>query len=411
VVALASCGPGLSPLLGVRDAAVEQHTSGDDSAGADALDAADSADVRDPPHVPDASDVSDGAATDQGADGADAGDHPSAVTCDTSMPFGSPIAVPGLDTVGGSASCVRLSADELWATLTIDVFGRGDLFAASRTSRGQALESLAALTSLNTAYTDTCLTTSADRLTAYFESDRSNGFALWTATRAPTADPFGPPMSVDELNVYGEGGAYLAAGDRALYFHSWRATVPDGPELPNLYRVERLAGGGFGPGDSPYQPQHPRQRVCARRHPRRIDDLLRAGQQLIQPKRAQHLHGHPHVGGGALRHRGPRRRAQHGRRRVPELDLPGQLPPLLPPHRPGGQHADPPTRQLVPRRHRRRRQPRLHLRPRRGNGVILIAAAVSLREKSRTLQWHADFSNTGTPALLDSQSCRCRSMR
>src|SRR5262249_6605079 len=121
----------------------------------------------------------------------------------------------------------------------------GDLFTASRTSRSQPFESLTPLASLNSPGTDACLVLTADRLTAYFESDRSaNVYGLWTSTRASTADSFPQPTFIDALNNYGEGGAYLTAGDRVLYFHSWRGALP---RIPRLYRVERLAGGGFGP--------------------------------------------------------------------------------------------------------------------------------------------------------------------
>jgi hypothetical protein len=251
-LAAAACGSGLKPLLvgagGASGAggSAAGGVSGDGGAsdgGEAAGGAGGSSDaaldgVDAPSSPPDASDGSMGETPADGADDAGGSDG-RAVACSASQPFGAPMGVPGFETLGGPASCARLSPDELRVSVAIGIT-RTDLYTATRASRGASFGTLFPLDDLDSGNSDSCVTLTADGTTAYFESDRSSGFGLWTSTRASTADSFPEPTALSKLNVYGEGGPYLANDDRTLYFHSWR-----GAGDANLYSVERTAT-GFG---------------------------------------------------------------------------------------------------------------------------------------------------------------------
>jgi hypothetical protein len=247
VLVAASCGPGLRPLLvlrgdGGQEQTLPQDAAGEGDAARDADERMDGGNPDDRPggEVADAPAVAEvGEAGD--ADGEGQVDIGDAGPCSTSLPFGAPMAVPGLDNVGASAFCVRLSPDELWASVSLDGQGEVDLYSASRARSGTPFGPLTPIQGLNSPRVQSCLALTEDGLTAYFESNRQSGFALWTATRASAADPFAEPVLAGNLNVYGEGGPYLGGGGRTLYFHSFRAG--DG----NLYRADRLEGGGYGP--------------------------------------------------------------------------------------------------------------------------------------------------------------------
>jgi len=192
-------------------------------------------------HSPDASaETSADAAADAATDATDGGEVAVPVVCATSTPFGTPVPFPGAAVATYHSSCSRLSADERWLVISLDQGDQADIFTATRDSRADPFRSLTLLAALNGPSNDGCVTMTADRLTAYYQSARSGQFALWMSTRPSEADPFSTPVPLDALNNNSEGGPYLAAGDRALYFYSYR----DGDA--NLYRVDR-SGAGFGP--------------------------------------------------------------------------------------------------------------------------------------------------------------------
>jgi hypothetical protein len=79
---------------------------------------------------------------------------------------------------------------------------------------------------VNTPFHDGILSISADNRTLYWSSDRPGGlggFDIWYATRSGPTGAFGPAVNLSELNTPGDDFApEIAANDKVLYFASNR---------------------------------------------------------------------------------------------------------------------------------------------------------------------------------------------
>jgi hypothetical protein len=130
--------------------------------------------------------------------------------------------------------------------------GSRDLWSARRDELLAPFGAAAALTALNTPALDMSPSLSRDELTIHFASSRPNGRGtventdIWRSTRASTAESFGAPENVGELNSGANEGRIVFSSDGLLaVFSSDRA---GGRGFPDLWIVGRLnANGTFGP--------------------------------------------------------------------------------------------------------------------------------------------------------------------
>jgi hypothetical protein len=154
-------------------------------------------------------------------------------------PFEPPRPLTELNT-SGLELLPRLSADELTIVFTSDRpggRGRTDIWRAQRGSVAEAFGAPENVDELNTGSDDTGAWPSSDGLTIYFASNRAGGqgsLDFWRATRASSAEPFGPAEVVAVLNSPGEDlDLSLSSTERELFFSSNR----DG--IHELFRATR----------------------------------------------------------------------------------------------------------------------------------------------------------------------------
>lgn len=130
--------------------------------------------------------------------------------------------------------------------------GSRDLWSARRDALLTPFAPAFPLTALNTPALDMSPSLSRDELTIHFASSRPNGRGtventdIWRSTRASTAESFGAPENVGELNTGANEGRIVFSSDGLLaVFSSDRA---GGRGLRDLWLVGRLnANGSFGP--------------------------------------------------------------------------------------------------------------------------------------------------------------------
>jgi hypothetical protein len=187
------------------------------------------------------------APADAPADGTDA----KRASCDTSKPFGAPVAVSELNT-GANESSARLTHDELNIYFARSPFadagvdggaGAADLFTASRSALGAPFGSITAIDALDTTYDEWDPSPTGNNLTLYYMSDQpglaSGGQAgIAVSTRASAATQWGPPAALS-LNSpsYRVIQPYVLANDLTLYL----ATNATGSW--HLYRSARSSTG------------------------------------------------------------------------------------------------------------------------------------------------------------------------
>jgi len=135
--------------------------------------------------------------------------------CDTSMPFGEPVPLPGLNT----------AADEAFAYMTQDrltvFFDRdGQLYTATRNDPDGDFTTITELDNLNDdlAY-DGSSVLSRDGRTLYFETNRDGTLDVYYATRSTPAGAFGDPEPLLNVNTdtADESPTWISADDTELY--------------------------------------------------------------------------------------------------------------------------------------------------------------------------------------------------
>lgn len=160
--------------------------------------------------------------------------------CDPSKPFGTP-ALLFDPTIRGATP--RLSSDELAIYFTSDGATTGtDLFRAVRSSRSAAFGAPVPMTAQSSTANDNDPMVSADHLTLFFHSARSGNAELYMASRASTADDFGPASLVPNVNdptVADAHAYYRSGGGGELFFVSLRG----GATTYRVYMAKRAAQG------------------------------------------------------------------------------------------------------------------------------------------------------------------------
>jgi hypothetical protein len=188
----------------------------------------------------DAPPATDAATTDASGDAA-AGDG-ALVTCDRSKLFGAPTVVPGL-TSDEYEQSARLTDGELgvfWARYDNVEWA---IWTASRASStdpfGDALK-LAVVNDPVAADLDPSPT--SDGRSLYFTSQRDGGVDIYRATRPSSASPFGAPQPFVEANTSAEERRPFVAPDgQSLWFDSKRTGVS---------RIYRMSLSTFGTGNA-----------------------------------------------------------------------------------------------------------------------------------------------------------------
>ena len=119
-----------------------------------------------------------------------------------------------------------LSPDELlitFASTRPTRLGSSDIWYATRTSRDAPFGAPELAASLNSEGNEGRLALSADRLTAFFSSDRDGSLDLFTASRAERDLPFTTPVAIELLNSAAiDHDVALSADGRELFFASTR---------------------------------------------------------------------------------------------------------------------------------------------------------------------------------------------
>jgi hypothetical protein len=159
-----------------------------------------------------------------GGGGQDAGgDTPPPMTCDISTPFGAPVLLAG---VNGSSNdyFARLSPDELTVYFASDRRGNDDIYSATRASRNDAFGTPVAVPGVNSTASDAWPTVTADGLTMYLQTNVAGpgAYQIYGTHRATPADPFAAPGSVGNINIGGATirGPFVLPDGSALYYSS-----------------------------------------------------------------------------------------------------------------------------------------------------------------------------------------------
>lgn len=152
----------------------------------------------------------------------------------TTDPFGTPVplTISGASTQVGNSPALTSDGLGLYYAL-----GSINLAFASRATTGGAFLFVRELDELNDPTTDGAPAISDDGLELFFESFRTGSAYVYVATRASTADAFGPPQplmqfSDDIPGATATGGPEISADGRTLYIFGNTGTI-------DLYTVTR----------------------------------------------------------------------------------------------------------------------------------------------------------------------------
>ncbi len=169
-------------------------------------------------------------------------DAPPGPRCDSTMPFGAPMPVGGLDSTFDDEGA-RLTPDELTVVFARSRSGgTTDLYLATRTTIDAAFATPMLLGTVNSVSSELWPTLSPDALLLLFDSDRTtNKFHIYDSTRADTMSPFGPPTASVAL-ADGDSEPMLANAT-ALYFTSATRT---GLGMGDIWRVDIDSTGATG---------------------------------------------------------------------------------------------------------------------------------------------------------------------
>lgn len=142
----------------------------------------------------------------------------------SSDPWGMPATLPALESDQGDSS-PELTSDGLTVYFASNRAGSYDIFVATRSSTSSMWGAPAPVPELNTTDNlETNPTPTPDNLRLVFSrGSSSTARDLFEASRASTADPFGAPEPLTELNTSSnEGGPMLALGGTMIVFFSNR---------------------------------------------------------------------------------------------------------------------------------------------------------------------------------------------
>ena len=120
-----------------------------------------------------------------------------------------------------------------------------DLFVATRTTVAGAFAAPTLLLNVNSTGQDLVTQVNAAETTLYIQSDRSGNYEIYRATRATATQAFDAPVAVGALNdpAAGDGSAVLTGDELTVYFSSARAGSAGG----DVYKATRSTlNDGFG---------------------------------------------------------------------------------------------------------------------------------------------------------------------
>lgn len=169
-------------------------------------------------------------------------DAPPAARCDSTMPFGAPMPVGGLDSTFDDEGA-RLTPDELTVVFARSRSGgTTDLYLATRASVDAAFDAPMLLGTVNSVNSELWPTLSPDALLLLFDSDRATQkFHVYVSRRADAMSPFGPPSSAVAL-ADGDSEPMLANAT-SLYFTS---STRMGLGMGDIWRADIDSSGATG---------------------------------------------------------------------------------------------------------------------------------------------------------------------
>ncbi len=163
-------------------------------------------------------------------------------TCSLSTPFGTPVLVPGVNGTTGNDGTARLSPDELTIYFYSDRSGSRDIFSATRASRSDPFGTPRAVPGVNTSAADQWPSVTADGLSMYIESTLNGPYQVFVSHRTTSAAEFPTPMLVANVNIGGTNGqTFILPDESALYF----ASKPGTGGTLDLFRAARGSNGQF----------------------------------------------------------------------------------------------------------------------------------------------------------------------
>ena len=157
-------------------------------------------------------------------------------------PFGAPVHLPAPLNSTQFDVAPEISADGLSLYFVRGPsFALFDIYVSERLTTAHPWESPRRLGSnVNTPFDEGILSISADNRTLYWSSGRPGGmggFDIWYATRSGPTGEFGPAINLSEINTpFDDFAPEIAANDKVLYFASSR---PGGSGSVNLWVSRR----------------------------------------------------------------------------------------------------------------------------------------------------------------------------
>jgi len=147
-----------------------------------------------------------------------------------SEPFGAPVVVPGLSTIGASdvSACANDDGTAAVISKSIDGETKGyDLYELRRNSPTESFGAKVSLASVNSSDNDYDPWLSPDGLVLVFHSDRSGNSDLFWSSRQTLADEFSTPLPVSSVNTKSAEAAPALLPDLGRI---WFASDRDGNE-------------------------------------------------------------------------------------------------------------------------------------------------------------------------------------
>jgi Tol biopolymer transport system component len=102
--------------------------------------------------------------------------------------------------------------------------GNLDLYVSTRNTTSDVWSSPVELAEIDSAMNDTNPFLTRDRLTLYFDSDRSGNRELYVTSRPTTSATFSQPTAIDELNTgNADGDPWVSRDGHHVFFSSNRS--------------------------------------------------------------------------------------------------------------------------------------------------------------------------------------------
>jgi Tol biopolymer transport system component len=181
-----------------------------------------------------------------GADAAVDADAALVVRCDLAKPFGTPVAVTGLEVIAAGPvndfGC-SLSPDERTIYFASDRpggVGGFDLYTATRANTDASFSAVTSITSLNTVDDERHPSATADGLLLVFRRSAAGGGLgdISLASRLSSFVPFGNPTAIPSLSTAAEeADPFVTASGDSIYVTTVRSAQPSG-----IYIASRGAG-------------------------------------------------------------------------------------------------------------------------------------------------------------------------